>query len=95
MTDSVILAYIRHSSCYGYVKFVLPDAGSQLLKSCEDMRYSFTDTKNRLHFEFGAEYTPCPVDAHYDHGKVERKIKEVKKSLLIKLQGEKLSLIQT
>ena len=93
-TDSVVLAYIRHSSCYGYVKFVLPDAGSQLLKSCEDMRYSFTDTKNRLHFEFGAEYTSCPVDAHYDHGKVERKIKEVKKSVLINVQGEKLSLIQ-
>ena len=34
------------------------------------------------------------MDAHYDHGKVERKIKEVKKSVLINVQGEKLSLIQ-
>ena len=93
-TDSVVLGYIRHSSCYGYAKYVLPDAGSQLLKSCEDIRYSFTDTKNKLHFEFGVEYTPCPVDAHYDHGKVERKIKEVKKSVLTNVQDNRLSLIQ-
>ena len=48
-TDSVVLGYIRHSSGYGYAKYILPDAGSQLIKSCEDMRYSFTDTKNKLH----------------------------------------------
>ena len=93
-TDSVVLGYIRHSSGYGYAKYILPDAGSQLIKSCEDMRYSFTDTKNKLHHEFGAEYSACPVDAHYDHGKVERKIKEVKKSVQISTEGEKLSYIQ-
>ena len=90
----MVLGYIRDSCNYGYAKYILPDSGSQLLKSCEDMRYSFIDTKNKLSFEFGVEYTPCPVDAHYDHGKVERKIKEVKKSVLINVQGEKLSLIQ-
>ena len=93
-TDSVVLAYIRMSCRYGYPKYVLPDAGSQLLKSCEDMRYSFTDTKHRLSEEFGTDYSPCPVGAHYMHGKVERKIREVKRSVEINVQNERLSLIQ-
>ena len=93
-TDSVVFAFIRFSCRYGYPRYVLPDAGSQLLKSCEDMRYSFSDTKNRLRLEFGVDYSPCPVGAHYVHGKVERKIKEVKKSVNIHVQNERLSLLQ-
>ena len=58
------------------------------------MRYSFTDTKHRLFEGYGVDYRPCPVGAHYMHGKVERKIKEVKKSVQINVQNERLSLIQ-
>ena len=93
-SDSVVMAFIRFSCRYGYPKYVLPDAGSQLIKSCEDMRYSFTDTKHRLFKEYGVDFRTCPVGAHYMHGKVERKIKEVKKSVQINVQKERLSLIQ-
>ena len=72
----------------------MPDAGSQLLKTCEDMRYSFTDVKQKLAFEYDVDYSPCPVGAHYVHGKVERKIQEVKKSVNICVQNERLSHIQ-
>ena len=87
--DSVVAAYIRLACRYGYLKYVLPDAGSQLVKSCEDMKYSFTDTKNRLFTEYDVDFRTCPV-----HGKVERKIKEVKKSVQINVKNERLSLIQ-
>ena len=93
-TDSVVLAFIRFSCRYGYPKYLMPDAGSQLLKSCEEMRYSFTDVKQKLAFDYDVEYSPCPVGAHYVHGKVERKIREVKKSINISVQNEKLSQIQ-
>ena len=39
------------------------------------MSYSFSDTKLKLFNEYGVDYIPCPVGAHYVHGKVERKIR--------------------
>ena len=93
-TDSVVLSFVRFSCRYGYPRYLMPDAGSQLLKSCEDMRYSFTDMKQRLSFEYDVDYSPCPVGSHYVHGKVERKIREVKKSVDISIQNERLSHIQ-
>ena len=42
---------------------------------------------------YGVDF-PCPVGAYYVHGKVERKIKEVKKSVQINVKNEILSLIQ-
>ena len=56
-------------------------ARRQLIKSCDDMRYSFIDIKHRLFNEYGVDFRTCHVGAHYIHGKVEHKIKEVKKSV--------------
>ena len=56
---------------HGYPKYLLPDAGSQLVKGCEDMSYSFSDSKQKLYTEHGTQYIVCPVGAHYVHGKVE------------------------
>ena len=39
---------------------------------------------------YGIQYTPCPAGAHYQHGKVERKIREVKKSVKINVQNARL-----
>ena len=47
-----------------------------------------------LHGEFGVEYMPSPVGAHYNHGKVERKIREVKKCVQISAENERLSIVQ-
>ena len=33
---------------YGYPKYLLPDPGSQLVKGCEDMTYSFTDVEAKI-----------------------------------------------
>ena len=52
------------------------------------------DIKHRLFNEYGVDFRTCLVGAHYIHGKVECKIKEVKKSVQINVQNERLSLIQ-
>ena len=93
-TDTFISGFIRFSCRFGYPKYLLPDAGSQLVKGCEDMQYSFLDTKQKLSTEYGTEFTPCPVGAHYVHGKVERKIQEVRKSVNIHVHNERLSIMQ-
>ena len=93
-TDAIVLAFIRFSCRLGYPKYALPDAGGQLVKACVDMQYSFNDTKNRLLADHGIQYMPCPVGAHYQHRKVERKIREVKKSVRINVQNDRLSIVQ-
>ena len=74
-TDAFIQAFIRFSCRFGYLKCMLPDEGSQLVKGCQNMTYSFTGSKQRLSVEYGVQYMACPVGAHYVHGKVERKIR--------------------
>ena len=78
-TDSFVLSFIRFSCHHGYPKYLLPDPGSQLVKGCENMTYSFTDLKQKLDIDYGTQYIMSPVGAHYVHGKVERKIRQVKK----------------
>ena len=93
-TDAFVLSFIRFSCRFGYPKYLLVDSGSQLVKGCENMSYSFTDSKERLSMEYGTQYSVCPVGAHYVHGKVERKIREIKKSVDIHVHNERLSSIQ-
>ena len=93
-TDAFVLGFIRFSCRFGYPRYLLPDPGSQLIKGCDEMSYSFVDTKQRLFGEFGVDYRPSPVGAHYNHGKVERKIREVKKCVQISAENERLSIVQ-
>ena len=93
-TDSFILAFIRFSCRYGYPLNLYPDAGSQLLKGSSDMILSFQDIKWKLELEFGIQFNPCPVGSHYVHGKVERKIQQIKISVETSLQNRRLSIIQ-
>ena len=93
-TVSFIQAFIRFSCRFGYPKFVFPDEGSQLVNGCENMNYSFTDSKQKLSVEYGVQYIACPVGAHYVHGKVERKIRQVKKCIRVNVENERLSIIQ-
>ena len=93
-TDAFVLSFIRFSCRFGYPKYLLVDSGSQLVKGCESMSYSFTDSKEKLSVEYGTQYSVCPVGAHYVHGKVERKIREIKKSVDIHVHNERLSSIQ-
>ena len=93
-TDAFLMGFIRFSCRVGYPKYLLPDAGSQLMKGCKDMTYSYVDSKQILFKVAGVDYKPCPVGAHYVHGRVERKIKEIKKSVQISVGNERLSIVQ-
>ena len=93
-TDAFTLAFIRFACRYGYPGNLYPDAGSQLLKGCKDMKISFSDLKYKLSTEYGVEFHPCPVGSHYYHGKVERKIREIRKSIEKELGNQRLSIIQ-
>ena len=93
-TDSFILAFIRFACRYGYPFNVFPDAGSQLIKGCKDMVLSFSNIKYKLEVEYGVQFNTCPVGSHYVHGKVERKIREVRKSVEKEIQNQRLSIIR-
>ena len=88
-----ILGFKRFSSRSGFPKLLLPDQGSQLLKGCADAKLTFRDIKSQLNTEYGVEFSPCPVGAHYMHGRVERKIRHIRESLERSLTGRKLSTI--
>ena len=93
-TSAFIQAFIRFSCECGYPKRMLSDEGSQLKKAFESMELNYVDTKQQLHTEYHVDYEICPVGAHNVNGKVERKIKEVKKSLSKTLQNCRLSIMQ-
>ena len=44
--------------------------------------------------EYGVEFHTCPVGSHYVHGKVERKIREVRSSINKHVQKQRLSILQ-
>ena len=92
-TEAFVLAFIRFSCKVGFPRKLLPDAGSQLVKACESMTISFTDVRARLH-EYGVDFQVCPVGAHYMHGRVERKIRDVKDSFAKHLHSHRLSIMQ-
>ena len=93
-TDAFIMAFIRFSCRYGYPSTLYPDPGSQLLKGCKDMVLSFSTIRYKLEVEFGVQFFTCPVGSHYFHGKVERKIREVKKSIEKHLLNQRFSILQ-
>ena len=93
-TDGFIMAFIRFSCRFGYPKKLLPDEGSQLVKGCKDMVLSMSTISHKLDVEYGVEFETSPVGAHYFHGKVERKIQQVKKSLSKVMNGRRLSILQ-
>ena len=92
--DSFLLAFERFSCRFGYPKMVLPDEGSQLVRGCEGMILSLTDIAQNLSREHGIEFKTCPVGAHNMHGKVERKIQEVRRSIRKSVANKKLSILQ-
>jgi hypothetical protein len=93
-TISFVQAFIRLSCEVGYPKILLTDEGSQLIKACKTMEFDFHDTKQKLYTGHGVEFDVCPVGGHNMHGRVERKIKEVKASIAKSFANERLSVIE-
>ena len=93
-TESFIFAYNRFACRFGHPKVLMPDAGSQLVRGCKDMVISFTDLAMPLSQECGVDFKTCPVGAHFVHGRVERKIQQIKQSLACTIMGKKISTLQ-
>ena len=95
-TSGFIQAFMRLSCEVGYPKIPLPDEGSQLVSRCKNMKISYQDLKGKLHKDMGISFEKCPVGGHLEdmHGKVERKIKQVKESIEKSNSKERLSILQ-
>ena len=76
-TDSVVCAIDRHSSRYGYPKYLLPDLQSSFAK-LEDLRVCFRDIQGHLHRQHKVILDFCTPLNHCEHGKVEARVKILK-----------------
>ena len=91
---SFIQAFTRLSCDVGYPKLLLVDGGSQIISSCENTKLNFQDIQAILYRDVVVEFEIVPVGGHNMNGKVERKIREIRKSLDRNIQNERLSLLQ-
>lgn len=90
-SSAFIQCFIRFSCDVGYPKMILCDEGSQRL---QDIQLSFLDLKNVLHRNHDVDFEMCPVGGHNFHGKVERKICEIRSSMEKNMHYERLSILQ-
>ena len=93
-TDGFIMSFIRFACTYGFPKRLYCDGGSQILKGCGDMKLNYQDIKSKLHQKKKVDFSICPVGGHNMHGKVERKIQEINKSIERSIHNQRLSLMQ-
>ena len=93
-SNSFIQAFTRFFCEVGYPKMLLPDKGSQLVNSCQNMRFNFHDIIFQLHKDVKVEFNVCPDGGHHMHGKVGRKIREIKSLLEKLLLNERISILQ-
>ena len=93
-TTQFLLAFGRFACEAGFPKYLLADAGSQLVCGSENMMISMCDVGGKLNREYGIQFEVCPVGGHNFHGKVERKVRTVKETLNKGVQNAKLSTIE-
>ncbi|XP_066914217.1 uncharacterized protein [Clytia hemisphaerica] len=93
-TVAFIQAFVRFASHHGYPQKLFIDSGSQLIKGCEDVKIDFHDLRARLHRNYSIEFDISPVGAHNYQGKVERKIKEISRSIERTISQSRLSILQ-
>uniref|UniRef100_A0A7M5XN02 Integrase catalytic domain-containing protein n=1 Tax=Clytia hemisphaerica TaxID=252671 RepID=A0A7M5XN02_9CNID len=87
-------AFTRFACDTGYPKSIFVDRGSQILKTYNNTTINFHDTKYKLHYHVDVEFELCPVDGHNYNGKVERRIREIKRSLTKSYNDQRLSVLQ-
>ena len=93
-TSGFLLAFIRFACEVGYPKLMMIDEGSQLVKGCQSMEFSFRDAQHRLNKEYDVEFDCCPVGGHNFNGRVERKIRTIKECIEKSVHNERLSIIR-
>ena len=94
LSNSVSPCFPRFACDAGYPKTLIVDEGSQIVKGCETMKIQFWDLKFQLHRDVGMDFEVVPVGGHNFNGKVERKIREIKKSMSKTMSNLRLSLMQ-
>ena len=92
-TTSFLQAFTRLACEVGYRRKMLVDEGSQLVKGCETMELNFVDLQQHLHTKLNIEFDTCPVGGHNVHGRMERKILEIRKSIEKCTSNERLSIL--
>ena len=94
-SSAFLQAYTRHASRYGHPSTLVIDAGSQLVKGCNEMEMGILDVHNitRIQHKVGATFEIVPVGSHYQNGMVERSIKEIRALFLQMYRGLKLDLL--
>ena len=93
-SDAFVQAFIRLSCEVCYTKRLLIGEGSQLVKSCDSIIVNFRNIQNKLYVDANVQFEICPVSGHFMHGRVERKIKQIKEIIEKTLYNDRLSLLQ-
>jgi len=83
-TTSFMQAFTRLACEVGYPKKLLVDESSQL---------DFKDLKSKINQKSSIEYSTCPVGGHNFHGRVERKIREIRSSIEKSIHLQRLSIL--
>ena len=90
---SFVMSYIRFSSKNGHCKMLLVDAGKNIESGGKEMEVEWLDVNYQLHSDIGVEVVVCPVGDHHQHGKVERKIRQIKETMNRTMSGDRLTSI--
>ena len=61
LTTSFLLGFIRFAWASGYLKMLMPDEGSQLMKGCIEMQLDFYGMQFKLN---GLKFEACQVGGH-------------------------------
>ena len=93
-SGSFISSFIRFASNNGYPKVLLPDQGKNIESASQNVEIEWTDVKGQLHRSYGVEVDTCGVGGHHQHGKVERKIRQIKESFLKSFHNVRISVLQ-
>ena len=93
-TGSFISAFIRLASQNGYPKVLLPDQGKNVESGARNVEIDWVDIKGKFHRSCGLEVDTCGVGGHHQHGKVERKIRQIKESFEKSFHNVRLSVLQ-
>ena len=91
---SFVAAFIRFVSNNGYPKILLPDQGKNIESAAKTVEIDWIDVKGMLHKSYGVEVDTCGVGGHHQHGKVERKIRQIKETFNKSLHNVRISVLQ-
>ena len=91
---SFVAAFIRFASNNGYPKTLLPDQGKNIESAAQTVEIDWIDVKGQLHKSYGVEVDTCGVGGHHQHGKVERKIRQIKETFNKSLHNVRISVLQ-